>query len=360
MANSTVNLEINRVGKGGRSMHIPVDGGAHIRRGTLISLLAATAMAVPGSTAASTYAKGVALNEVDNTDGGDGDARVEIEYGEVFEYPTAGGADEITEATELFSIIYMYDDHTLADNDGGATRKEAGRFMGMSANGKVRVLVGPLEVGDSLADASAIDIADAGTFTAQTDVEGALQEIYQDIKSAHAVMPIPLTSFVDADGDPLAKFVSAGSPTFGFNLADSEAMNIRWNNDANPGTALCQVMLPPDLDGTAAMQLEFLCSKSGATVGDATTLTVTAFIIAPGDLHDADANAGAVSDALVGNAAAKTTKLLTVTIAAADIPDTTTTLSMTFTVTPTAGTLGTDDLMVHMVRLRYKRKALTS
>ncbi len=171
---------------------------------------------------------------------------------------------------------------------------------------------------------------------------------------AMAELSIPLASFVDADGDPIAKFSSAASPTYGFTLADSEAMCIRWNNDAAPGTALCQVALPSDLDDARDAVLEFLCSKSGATVGDATTLTITAFIVGVGDLHDADANAGGVTNALVGNAAAKTTALLSRTIAAADIPAGA--RSMTFTVTPTAGTLGTDDLMLHDVRLRYFRK----
>jgi hypothetical protein len=75
-------------------------------------------------------------------------------------------------------------------------------------------------------------------------------------------------------------------------------------------------------------------------------------------LHDADSNCGGVTGALVGNATAKTTAVLSLTLAAADIPANA--RSMTFTVTPTAGTLGTDDLMVHSVRLRYKRKQMTS
>jgi hypothetical protein len=104
--------------------------------------------------------------------------------------------------------------------------------------------------------------------------------------------------------------------------------------------------------------LEFLCSKSGATSGDATTLTIAAFIIGNGDLHDSDADCGSVTDALVGAATAKTTKVLTCTITAANVPAGA--RSMTFTVTPTAGLLGTDDLMLHSVRLRYKRKVLTS
>ena len=68
---------------------------------------------------------------------------------------------------------------------------------------------------------------------------------------------------------PEAAF-SEANPTFGFNLADSEALNLRWNNHATPGAALCQVGLPQDLDESQPAVLEFLCSKSGATVGDAT------------------------------------------------------------------------------------------
>lgn len=179
-----------------------------------------------------------------------------------------------------------------------------------------------------------------------------------DRTTVNQIMPIPLTSFLDADGDPLAKFVSEAMPTFGFNLADSEALCLRWNNDANPGTALCQVTLPKDLDDTAPAYLEFLCSKSGATLADAVTLTVAAFIVAAGDLHDADADCGGVTGALTGDATAKTTAVLSLTLAAADIPANA--RSMTFTVTPTAGLLGTDDLLIHQVQLRYKRKVQTS
>jgi hypothetical protein len=165
---------------------------------------------------------------------------------------------------------------------------------------------------------------------------------------------IPLTTFTLATGAPLAVFADAASPTFGLSFVGSEALSIRWNNDATPGTAACAVGLPPDLDTSRDMTLEFICSKSGATVGDATTLTITAFMIAAGDLYDVDANAGGVTGALVGNAAAKTTARLTRTIATADIPAGAELLN--FTVTPTAGLLGTDDLFLHKATLKYFRK----
>ncbi len=194
----------------------------------------------------------------------------------------------------------------------------------------------------------------------RTDVVGTTQVYCQMGPTAvHRVggqgeIVIPLNSFHLSTGAPMAVFADAASPTFGLTVVGSESLAIRWNNDAAPGTAFCEVSLPRDLDETRDMVLEFLVSKSGATLADATTLTLTAFMVASGDLYDADADAGGVTGAVTGNAAAKTTALLTRTIAAADIPSGARVL--TFSVKPTAGTLGTDDFFLHEARLRYVRK----
>jgi len=295
-----------------------------IFKGAMVAADAA-GRAVPAGTAGAVRILGKSSATYDNRTGSElggaaGATDVEVECG-VHGWANSGGADAIT-AVHVGRACFAVDDQTVALTDGGGTRLFAGVVSEVRGS-KVYVHQGP-----------------------SVGVPSAL---------AYASIGIPLTSFVDADGDPLAKFASAASPTFGLNLADSEAFGIRWNNDATPGTALCQISLPDDLDESAPMNLEFLCSKSGATVGDATTLTVTAFLLAEGSLHDADANAGGVSNALVGNAAAKTTDVLAVTIAAADIPAGART--MTFTVTPTAGLLGTDDLILHEARLRYARRA---
>lgn len=176
--------------------------------------------------------------------------------------------------------------------------------------------------------------------------------------SSQAQLDVPLASFVDADGDPIAKFSSASSPTYGFTLVDSKSLAIRWNNDATPGTALGRVNLPQDLDDAAPIVLHFLCSKSGATVGDATTLTIAAYFQTVAALHDADADCGGVTNALTGNATAKTVAELTRSIAAADVPPAP--CSLTFTVTPTAGLLATDDLLLHACWVEYTRKPLTA
>lgn len=183
------------------------------------------------------------------------------------------------------------------------------------------------------------------------------EELYKHILSPREPLPIPLTSFLDPDGDPLVKFADGASAVPGWNLADSEAFGIRWNNHASPNPVLTQVLLPADLDDTKDVTVHFLASKTGATIGDAVTFTFTAFFHTEGALHDADANAGGVSSAMTGNATAKTVQKEFGTILAADVPAGPTSLSLTFK--PTDGTLGTDDVIVEAVWLEYTPKLMT-
>lgn len=187
-----------------------------------------------------------------------------------------------------------------------------------------------------------------------------LDALEADAATANASFYVPLTSFVDPDGDPLVKFAADNVGTVGYTLADSEAMCLRWNNyPSNPGViAKAQVGIPLDLDTEADMIVELLASKSGATVGDATAFVVGAYFLAAGDLHDADTLVTGDSTALVGNATAKTTAKLTKTIAHADIPADA--MSMTLLLNPKTGLIETDDVMVHCVRIRYTRKIQTS
>ena len=326
---------------------LPIAANVLILKGTIVAVNA-TGYAVVGVDDNNAFpAVGKASSTVDNrttapSGGGAGAELIEVEYG------VHGWAFDGTTPV-AGQVVYVLDNQTVTLDSDSGTRGIAG-YVSEVVGTTCYVLMGPTVAGQIVIAATEASQLD----TAQTDITN----LETDATTAYAQVEIPIASFLDADGDPLAKFVSDDNTTFGFNLADSEALNLRWNNHATPGTALTQVSLPYDLDDTAAAYLEFLCSKSGATVGDATTLTLTAYITAAGDLHDADANCGGVTNALTGDAAAKTTAVLSRTIAAADIPANA--RSMTFTVTPTAGTLGTDDLMIHSVRLRYKREQMTS
>ncbi len=136
------NLLRKQVGKEGRIFHLPVDGGSHIYEGTMVSQLTATGMLVPGATSASGPCIGVATHETNNA-GSDGDTRCAVETERVFIFATGLTTDACTEATLIGSPVYMYDDHTVYDNDASGTLKRAGYFMGMEPNGDVRVLIVP-------------------------------------------------------------------------------------------------------------------------------------------------------------------------------------------------------------------------
>jgi len=244
-------------------------------------------------------------------------------------------------------VVFVYDNQSVSVDSNSSQRGIAG-YVYEVVGDEIYVSMGP----DAVAQIVIASAVAADVVQAQADID-ALQV---DAATANAYISVPLTSFTNADATPLAKFASAGTPTLGLNIADSKALNIRWNNDVSPGTALCQVALPPDVDDAAAMVLELLVSKSGATLLDATKVTVAAYIIAAGNLHDADTNCGGDTAAVVGDATAKTTTLLTRTIAAADVPASA--KSLVFSLTPSV--LGTDDLMLHSVGIRYTRKIQTS
>jgi hypothetical protein len=142
MANAIANRILEHNGEDGRHMSLPVDGGTHIYLATCVAQLIATRMLVPGSTAASGPCIGVSTMEINNT-GADGDKRCWVETDRIFAMPNAAGGDAFTDAHEIGSLVWMLDDHTAADNDGGGTRQVMGIFYGFEADGKVRVFISP-------------------------------------------------------------------------------------------------------------------------------------------------------------------------------------------------------------------------
>jgi hypothetical protein len=359
MSNTIKNLIRHPYGKDGRDVMLPVDGGSHIYEGTFVSQLNSTAMLVPGSTASSGAAVGVAVHEADNTSGSDGAKRLRVETDRIFEFANGLTTDACSEATPMFAVVYMGDDHTVFDNDGSGSLKPAGRFMGMSEDGKVRVYVGMANLAEALADAADVAIADAGLFTATSTVETALQELYQDRASVQKQVNIPITAALEvATGAMLAVFANGSTTVPGTQLTNSKAVSVRWNNDAAPAAIAVTVAMPQDLDDAANVVFHALVSKVGATLGDATKLTVGAFEQTVGALHDADTDFGGDTSAVVGDATSKTVSELTLTLALADIHATPS--AITFTIKPKAGTLGTDDFCLHAAWLEYKGKLLTS
>ena len=200
---------------------------------------------------------------------------------------------------------------------------------------------------------------DLGDHTANTTTETQVQEIYLHIHSVQKQVSVaPLSGGILAAGTPLAAFADSVTSDPGITLANSKAVGVRWNNAAGQIAVWYAVPMPQDLNDAANVVMHILASKTGATVGDATTFTVTAFFQTVGALHDADADCGGASSAMTGAATAKTVQELTLTLALADVPPSPSVLS--FSIKPTDGTLGTDDVVVEGIWFEYKGATLAS
>lgn len=203
--------------------------------------------------------------------------------------------------------------------------------------------------------AAGATISDAGSYTDATNVETALQRLMRDTQEVH----VDLSSALDADGDPLAKFVDNASPNPGFNLANSEAFGIRWNNNATQNQpVLLSCTIPRSYDANdSVLTCHVVASKIGATVGDATTFTIAAFAQIVGNLHDSESDLGGATSAMTGNATSKTVQRVTREMTNTSGVSATTPTKLTFTITPTSGTLGTDDVIVHDVYFTWTSEA---
>jgi hypothetical protein len=173
---------------------------------------------------------------------------------------------------------------------------------------------------------------------------------------------IPATTCVlGATGAPLAVFAdNAGASAPGIQINNSETFVVRWNNFATQSTVAFSVGLPSDLDTAYNITVAFEVWKTGATSGDATTVTFTAFVVKAGQLNNADADCGGATTAVTATATAQTIQTVSRDIASSDLvaslgtggPGT---LSIAFK--PTDGTLGTDDFCCSKVTITYRRRA---
>lgn len=168
------------------------------------------------------------------------------------------------------------------------------------------------------------------------------------------------TALLGATGAPLAVFADNAASNPGVQINNSESFVVRWNNNATQATVALCVPLPSDLDTAYNMTVAFEVWKTGATAGDATTVTFSAFITKAGQLNNADADCGGATGAVVPGATAQTIQTVSRDIASADLvaslgtggPGT---LAMAFS--PTSGTLGTDDFCCSKVSITYRRRA---
>jgi predicted RecA/RadA family phage recombinase len=199
--------------------------------------------------------------------------------------------------------------------------------------------------------ASDITISDAGGFTAKTNVEEALAEIYQSLISVQGFIPIPLTTLREATSMAVGNIAANGGVLASdttpilkpINGGTDGCQELEWvasNNDQ----VLFSTPLPPDLDDGADLVLHARIKSEGTT--DAVGFTVDSWF------NEGDTK---VVDESETNQTATWAEKIT-TIAHADVPAGAQTL--TVGLTPVAHT--TDKMYCSSVWLEYKTKMRTA
>jgi hypothetical protein len=253
-----------------------------------------------------------------------------------------------TPAIRWIQIITAGSGGLVVKDEGGVARTYAGLLAGDVLAGPFTELtsmtLSKIRVGDGPAPAGSQPAAIASLFTDATSSQGSI-----------CMGP---SNFYLLTGAPLAIFANGASAVPGSALADSKAFAIQWNNNATLNGVVTSFLVPPDMDITQPATIYVRASKSGATTGDAVTFAVGLYNQVIGALHDADTNYGGTTAAMSGAATAKTVQSVSLAVLAADLAAFP--ASVTLTLKPTDGTLGTDDLYVFGVRVQYTRKLLVA
>jgi hypothetical protein len=287
-----------------------------------------------GSVAGVGPVAGVANFGVNNTTGSNGDKSLDLNHG-VFARPNSS-TSPVTQAS-YGKTIYAEDDEVVSSD---SSLPVAGTMWGFTEAGEVIFAIGSCS--------TALSALAAGSVS------------------------LPLNGFYLNDGTPLAAFADADSPTPGLSFNDSKAASVRWNNHGTPGQIVTSFDQPPDMDVGAASYVVLLASKVGATAADQPTFGVGVFEQQVGAAYDAGSDLGGTTNAINGESdgATKEVQQLQLTIAADSFsasadgatanPAGTFDLlgadrSVTLTLQPEAGELGTDDLILHSARLVYTR-----
>ena len=312
------NTSLRQVHKDLSVLCVPIYAAAKIYEGALVCLRTADGYAVTAGTSGTGQVIGVAQHE-QSIPTASGDYSVYVLTGQ-FARPVHGSTPPT--AADVGKAVYADDDSGMISIDS-SVGPVAGTLVGFEdGSGDAIVYIAP-------PDAAAVAVAK---------------------------MAIPLSGAILAAGTPMAAWAdNAGASAPGVTLTNSEAYGIRWNNQGTQTAVVLGFVMPGDLDTSRNAVLEVIASKVGATVGDAVTFTVGLFNNAVGALHDADANYGGATSAMTGNATSKTVQRVTLALAAADLGQPGEPVTMS--INPTDGTLGTDDVSIHAIVLRYTRKS---
>ncbi|MHB8772967.1 MAG: hypothetical protein ACYC7J_18385 [Syntrophales bacterium] len=335
---------------------------ADICYGGGLTCVNAAGYALPGSDTAGLIFMGVAMGRADNSLGTAGAIEVNVRRRGLFKMTLATAITIANEGDNVFIVDDESVDLTANVSNHIFCGIIAKYIDTTHAYIDIEPAIRQADVATHIADgsgahaASAIDIIDAGGFTDQTEVEAALQEIYQSLLSAKGVIQIPTPAF-SAAGVALAAFSDGASDVPGY-CVTAKGLGVRWNNHAAPLAVGAKVMVPPDMDVTANAVLHILAAKTGATVGDATKFTVGAFNNVVDAAYDADSTFGGDTGAMTGDATAKNVQHVTLILALANLAAYPAAIELT--IKPKDGTLGTDDVIMLAAWIEYQKKLLAA
>lgn len=257
----------NTPARAGDIIAAPVAATTKIMAGS-IACINSGGYVVPASAVTGLRPLGRAIEQVDNSAGGNGDVAVKIERG-CFRWDNSGGDDKINTA-ETGAVVYMVDDHTVAKTSASGTRSRAGFVVDVDSEG-VWVLTGYGILSDpSGALLAANNLSDLGSATtARGNIGGGANKIVLpvqdvDLKGSEAdvkylVSPVAGTianiqSVISGElgvGDATLAIAINGTPVTGGTITVAQAGSAAGQVDSVKPTAANTVAVDDVITVTA-------------------------------------------------------------------------------------------------------------
>ena len=336
--------------------------------GTMMNINTGTGYACKGTDASSRVFAGISMGDgrdnatVDNSAGSAGDLSCVIRQNGVHLMKIYGSAVAIT---DMLAQVYVYDSGTLARAANVSNYVFAGVIVGLyaadtsyawvdiTAATRYTDVATHISNGTGAHAATAISIADSGSYTATANVETALQEIYCDMESAQNIIPLNTKNFITALGSVLG---STGSVAFS---PTAKGGGIIWAGASAYQSVVTKLNIPYDILSTAAMSVILWVAKVGSTAADSCAFVINWYNNAQSALYDAGSNQGSTTTGVTTpTALSKTIQKLTLTIAAVSLPKPGEVVELA--IAPAALGLESDNVIVLGGHVKYTRKLRTS
>lgn len=201
----------------GVQLAFPVNGTSKIYAGALVCV-DADGYLVPGADTAGLIFQGIAMQQRDNASGDDGDQLCVVQRRGLVKCAIAAATQ-----ANIGDSVFLVDDETVGLAATTTNDIYCGIIAGYVDATHVWVDIEPAirqaDVATHIADASgahaasAISIADTGTFTAAADVEAALAEIYPNIGGVQIADPGNSTKAIPVTRSGVCAITTAGAET---------------------------------------------------------------------------------------------------------------------------------------------------